>query len=140
APAFFQTLEVLITGGDIVEIRDVKEAYRLGARKIIDAYGPTEDTVWSTYYEIHPNESDFARSIPIGKSISNSRAFVLDSQHRLVPPSVVGELALGGDGVARGYTDTEITKRSFVDIVVAGERHRVYKTVARAGVWMAILR
>lgn len=88
--------------------------------------------MWSTFYDIPPNNNDFPRTIPIGRSISNSRAFILDAAHKLVPPSVVGQLALGGDGVARGYTDTQLTRKSFVDILVAEEHHRVYLTGDRA--------
>lgn len=92
--------------------------------------------MWSTFYEIRPDES-FARSIPIGKSISASQAFILDKENRHVPPSVIGELALGGDGVARGYTDDALTRQSFIDIIVGGNHHRVYKTGDRAR-WNAI--
>lgn len=132
APRFLRQLDLVITGGDIVEVRDVVEAYKLGVKRIIDAFGPTEDTVWSTFYEIPPAKADFPRSIPVGKSISNSRAFVVDTNRRLVPMGVVGELVLGGDGVARGYTDPELTARSFVTMDVAGRSERVYKTGDRA--------
>ena len=68
----------------------------------------------------------------IGKSISNRQAFIIDSDSRVVPPSVIGELALGGDVVARGYNYPELMQRDFVNIVVAGQQHRVYKTGDRA--------
>lgn len=67
-------------------------------------YGPTETTIWSTIHAV--TESDLAvGSVPIGRPIRRTSAFVLDQGLQPVPPGVLGELCLGGDGLALGYLD-----------------------------------
>jgi amino acid adenylation domain-containing protein/non-ribosomal peptide synthase protein (TIGR01720 family) len=72
-----------------------------GAR-LIDEYGPTETVVGCSTYVI-PDDFDPAVSVSIGRPIGNMQMYVLDSVLRPVPAGVVGELYIGGDGVARGY-------------------------------------
>ncbi|WP_281819908.1 AMP-binding protein, partial [Vallitalea longa] len=92
---------------------------------IINGYGPTENTTFSTCFTI---QKEYKHNIPIGKPISNSKAFVLDSILRLQPIGVVGELFVSGDGVARGYLNNEkLTRERFMqNPYVSGER--MYKT------------
>src|ERR1017187_4170631 len=74
-------------------------------------YGPTETTVWST---IHRVTSPTA-PVPIGRPIANTRIFLLDGQLNLVPKGAVGELYIGGSGLARGYLGRpELTQARFV--------------------------
>ncbi|MEZ4236677.1 MAG: amino acid adenylation domain-containing protein [Myxococcota bacterium] len=70
--------------------------------RLVDAYGPTETTIWST---THPLEDVDAEPVPIGRPIANTTVHVLDRAQRPVPPGVPGELWIGGRGVARGYLD-----------------------------------
>jgi len=62
-------------------------------------YGPTETTVWSTVHKVSSVEG----VVPIGRPIANTQVYVLDARRSLVPPGSVGELYIGGDGLARGY-------------------------------------
>ncbi|MCK6562463.1 amino acid adenylation domain-containing protein [candidate division KSB1 bacterium] len=62
-------------------------------------YGPTETTIWST---LHPVEQSNA-AIVIGRPIANTQVYILDAQLQPVPIGVVGDLYLGGEGLARGY-------------------------------------
>ncbi|CAN0579841.1 unnamed protein product, partial [Laminaria digitata] len=61
-------------------------------------YGPTETTIWSTLQRIATAED----AASIGRPIQNTRVAVVDTQGRPVPPGIVGELCIAGDGVARG--------------------------------------
>ncbi|MGH3490298.1 MAG: thioesterase domain-containing protein, partial [Actinopolymorphaceae bacterium] len=70
-------------------------------RVMVNAYGPTEVTVNSTFWRCDPSWS--GHRLPIGSPDVNTRAYVLDSGLRPVPVGVAGELYLAGDGLARGY-------------------------------------
>jgi amino acid adenylation domain-containing protein/FkbM family methyltransferase len=73
-------------------------------------YGPTETTVWSTIHKVTSAEGP----VPIGQPIANTQVYVLDALRNLVPPGNVGELYIGGDGLARGYWHREnLTRERF---------------------------
>ncbi|KAK1914272.1 hypothetical protein P3342_007518 [Pyrenophora teres f. teres] len=67
--------------------------------------------------------------VPIGRALSNSGAYVMDSGLRLVPLGVVGELVVTGDGLARGYTDPARNVDRFVSVEIGGKTVRAYRTV-----------
>ncbi|WP_255668415.1 non-ribosomal peptide synthetase [Brevibacillus daliensis] len=122
----FTGLKTLIVGGDALScehINQVRKAHQ--ALKLINGYGPTENTTFSTYYVI---EEEFNRSIPIGKAISNSNVYIVDRHNHLQPIGVAGELCVAGDGLARGYlNNAELTEEKFVpNPFEAGAR--MYKT------------
>ena len=80
---------------------------------LVNGYGPTENTVYSTVYELGKN-SDPSR-IPIGKPISNTKVHILDDQLQLVPKGVQGEIYVSGKNVARGYLNREeLTNERFI--------------------------
>ncbi len=88
-------------------------------------YGPTETTVWSSVFRVN---SATGTSIPIGGPIQNTRFYVLDSRKEPVPFGVVGELYIGGDGLARGYFQRpELTTDRF-NIAPFGNAERLYRT------------
>ncbi|WP_405915441.1 amino acid adenylation domain-containing protein [Streptomyces sp. NBC_00728] len=72
-----------------------------GIRKVYNLYGPSEDTVYSTFALV---PDDGSKPL-IGRPVANAQAYVLDSRLRPVPVGVAGELFLGGEGVSRGYHD-----------------------------------
>ncbi|KAL3891712.1 hypothetical protein ACJMK2_003962 [Sinanodonta woodiana] len=73
--------------------------------RFFNAYGPTEGTVCSTCYEFIPGTDyeDVNREIPIGRSIDGVCIYLLDDFMKPVPPGVVGEIFIGGKGLAHGY-------------------------------------
>ncbi|CAE7003018.1 Cyclosporine synthetase [Pyrenophora teres f. teres] len=68
------------------------------------------------------------RTVPIGRALSNSGAFVMDAKLQLVPLGVVGELVVTGDGLARGYTDPARNIDRFVSVEIGGKTVRAYRT------------
>lgn len=96
-------------------------------RRVINVYGPTEDTVYSTTVEVPLG----AETVTIGKSVPGSRAYILNDAMQKVPRGVEGELYLAGNKLARGYLhDEERTKERFLTLDPAGPvpEERLYKT------------
>jgi len=94
-PTIFNTVKFLLTGGDVLSPKHINSARAANPNlSIINGYGPTENTTFSTCFTIN---SDFEDSIPIGKPIANSTAYVVSKDGALVPPLVPGELWVGGD-------------------------------------------
>ncbi|WP_105979332.1 lichenysin non-ribosomal peptide synthetase LicA [Bacillus paralicheniformis] len=113
-----QSLRVLLTGGDKLK-RIAKRSY-----KLVNNYGPTENTVVATSTAIDPDEG----MLSIGKPIANTRAYVLGQNNEVQPVGVAGELCIAGRGLARGYLNKpeETAKRFTEDPFVPGER--MYRT------------
>jgi amino acid adenylation domain-containing protein/non-ribosomal peptide synthase protein (TIGR01720 family) len=99
-------------------------------RRLLNAYGPTEATVCATI----ATGWDTSQPPPLGEPIAHTQAYVLDDQHQPVPAGVVGELYLGGVGVARGYLGRpDLTAACFVPDAFGGRPGaRLYKTGDRA--------
>jgi aspartate racemase len=108
-------LRYMLTGGEVGSPRHLATFRRdVPACNLIGIYGPTENTSFSTWYQIDSAES-IGASVPLGRPISNSTVYVLDDELNLLPPGVPGELCVGGDGVARGYVNLpELTAKRFV--------------------------
>ncbi|KAJ3491955.1 hypothetical protein NLG97_g5492 [Lecanicillium saksenae] len=126
-PTIVSNLDVLVVSGDRLDDRDALAAQRIVSGTVINACGHTENSCLSTLFAMTATEH-CANGAPIGRSISNSGALVMDSQQRLVSPGVVGELVLAGDGVARGYTDSSLNAGRFIEVTVNGQSFRVYRT------------
>jgi tyrocidine synthetase-3 len=122
----FSGLKYLLSGGDVLSASHINKVRKDNPQlKIINAYGPTENTTFSTTYLI---ERDFDRNIPIGKPISNSTAYIFDSNMNYLPVGVIGELYVGGDGLSKGYLNHEdLNRKSFIDHpFIKGEK--IYRT------------
>jgi len=104
---------------------------RLPNTALFNEYGPTEATVWSSVYAVMKPQDE--NSVPIGKPIDNMRIYVVDEALQLLPIGVAGELAIGGDGIGRGYLDQAgLTAEKFIPDPFAGTGGRLYKTGDRA--------
>ncbi|WP_263053373.1 non-ribosomal peptide synthetase [Granulicella mallensis] len=121
--ALLTTLAVLILAGELPGANLIKKWS--SARRVFNAYGPTETSIWATLMECR-HGSDQAP--PIGRPIANTRIYLLDEYGEPVPTGVAGELYIGGAGVARGYLNrAELTVERFnPSTFVAGDR--LYKT------------
>ncbi|MCK4258177.1 MAG: amino acid adenylation domain-containing protein, partial [Halanaerobiales bacterium] len=111
------SLRKLLTGGDKLKF------YQDTNYQLINNYGPTENTVVTTHYEVDKQYNN----IPIGKPIDNTKVYILDKSDQLQPVGVPGELCISGDGLARGYlNNAELTDKKFVTNPYTGER--MYRT------------
>lgn len=126
-PETVALLDVLIVGGDRVDTHDVFAAKKIMRGKIVNGYGPTENTGFSTFYSLS-NTEECTNGMPIGRSVSNSGAYVMDSEQRIVPVGVLGELVVTGDGLARGYTDSKQDVNRFVSVSINSVPTRAYRT------------
>jgi acyl-coenzyme A synthetase/AMP-(fatty) acid ligase/acyl carrier protein len=98
----------------------------LGDGRIFNEYGPTEATVGTCVF---PIEAPFEGVVPIGRPLPNVHMRVLDAELRPVPVGVVGELYVGGLGVARGYTgDSARTAERFLPDLHGEPGTRIYRT------------
>jgi amino acid adenylation domain-containing protein len=107
-------MRVLLTGGDVVSPESAARLLRQHpALTIVNGYGPTENTTFTTVHRLTGPE-EVEDSLPIGRPVANTKVYLLDRRHRLVPPGAVGELYTSGDGLASGYyADPSQTARSF---------------------------
>jgi len=128
----------MLAGGDVLSITHVRRALsELPACTLINGYGPTENTTFACCHRMS-GPSDLGASVPIGRPISNSRAYILDSALHPVPIGVSGELFLGGDGLALGYhLRPDWTAERFVPNPFPEDPgERLYRTGDRAR-WLA---
>ncbi|HEY1917837.1 MAG TPA: AMP-binding protein [Streptosporangiaceae bacterium] len=103
-------LRVLITGGEELPSEVARHWVRPGLR-FVNAYGPTETTVNATCQEL---DRDMVPP-PVGGPVPNYQCYVLDPQLNPVPVGVIGELHVGGAGVARGYLNrSDLTRERFI--------------------------
>jgi len=132
-PTLFKHLKCLVVGGDVIDITAVRAVLEQGKpQHLLNAYGPTENTVISSCYDIQ-QVAENQLSIPIGKAIADSQTYVLDSHHQQLPVGVAGELYVGGAGLAKGYLNQPaLTQERFVEVKGIG---RLYKT----GDWVQCL-
>jgi amino acid adenylation domain-containing protein len=114
-PEAFGTLRYLLFGGEASDAKAVKRVLEHGKpQHLLNGYGPTEATTFTTWYEATEVGAG-ARKLPIGRPLANSEVWVLDREGQLAPVGVVGELYIGGDGIAREYLGRpELTAETFV--------------------------
>ena len=98
-------IRLLAVGSDTVRGRLYRRLSRLvGPRgRVVNSYGLTETTIDNAYFSGLPAGSEEDGPVPIGRPMSGTRAYVLDRNGELVPKGLIGELYIGGTGVARGY-------------------------------------
>jgi acyl carrier protein len=106
-----RSLQKLMLGGEVLPVSLAEELHQLVSGEVLNMYGPTETTIWSTSYLVNGSE----KTIPIGKPIANTEIYILDRHYQPVPIGVPGELFIGGRGVVRGYLNRpELTSERFV--------------------------
>ncbi|KFA87941.1 beta-ketoacyl synthase N-terminal-like domain-containing protein, partial [Archangium violaceum] len=121
-------LRQLLTGGDVVSTPHARRALEQLRIPLANCYGPTEGTVIASSLLLTQPEQ-LGASVSIGSPIANTQVYLLDSHLRPVPPGVPGELFIGGEGLARGYTSRpDLTAERFVPNPFASPGERLYRT------------
>lgn len=127
----FAQVGQIVAGGDVVPFEAARKILnQYPGITLINGYGPTENTTFTSAHVMNSPAQLGANTVPIGKPIANSKVYVLDGSLKPVPEGVPGELYAAGDGMARGYAShPELTAVAFLPIPFAGEAgERMYRT------------
>ncbi|WP_353959671.1 non-ribosomal peptide synthetase [Echinicola jeungdonensis] len=114
-----------LCGGDVLSLQLANNLLeRVG--KLWNMYGPTETTIWSSISLIKKGDT----RITIGQPIDNTQLYILDRYQQQLPVNVVGELHIGGEGIARGYVNMpQLTEKKFIpDPFSLQKGAKLYKT------------
>ncbi|MEM9743403.1 MAG: amino acid adenylation domain-containing protein [Pseudomonadota bacterium] len=112
-----------LCGGEPLD-ESLARQLRIRSRQLWNLYGPTESTIWSTAATL----ADVSHPIAIGEPIDNTQLYIVDATGTEVPPGAVGELCIGGAGLALGYWQRErLTAERFIELA-ATPTERVYRT------------
>ncbi|HKU72542.1 MAG TPA: non-ribosomal peptide synthase/polyketide synthase, partial [Pyrinomonadaceae bacterium] len=125
-----QGLRQLLAGGDVLSVSHVERALReLKNCQIINGYGPTENTTFTCCYPM-TSVAQVGETVAIGRPISNTKVYLLDANLQPVPLGVTGELYIGGDGLARGYSNhPSLTAEKFIpDPFTQEQGGRLYRS------------
>lgn len=102
---------------------------------IVNLYGPTETTIWSSSKFYSRSQDPFKASVTLGKPFKNESIYILDEHLHILPVGAVGEIYIGGIGVARGYLNNpQLTQEKFIESPFSSlnetqdKKVRLYKT------------
>ncbi|MBK3497382.1 amino acid adenylation domain-containing protein [Viridibacillus sp. YIM B01967] len=114
-PAGLTGLRKILFGGERASYVHIKKALGvLGPGKLIHVYGPTEGTVFATYYPIN-SLADIGETVPIGYPLSDTEVYIWGKDGQQQPIGVQGEIIIGGAGLSRGYLKrTDLTEEYFI--------------------------
>jgi amino acid adenylation domain-containing protein/non-ribosomal peptide synthase protein (TIGR01720 family) len=130
-PRALAGLSQLLIGGEALSAKHVRR-YRdhFPDSRLVNGYGPAEGTTFTCCHPIPSRVDPAADAIPIGRPIANTQVYILDDRMEPVPPGSVGELYVGGDGLARGYQgDPALTAKYFLPDPFSGRAGaRLYRT------------
>ena len=119
------SVKVLLSVGEVCSPELAKRWYQ--GRDFYNGYGPSENSVCTTLFVVR---EVYGEAVPIGKPINNSQVFLLDDHLQKVPVGEVGQIYIGGVGLARGYLNhPELTAEKFVaNPFDAANGNRIYRT------------
>ncbi|MCL1853617.1 MAG: amino acid adenylation domain-containing protein [Peptococcaceae bacterium] len=107
------------TGGEKASPTRMKKAVACLPGKIYNVYGPTEATVWCASHQV--TVADVETDIPIGKPYDLAKFHILDEKNGICPVGIVGQIAISGGGVSKGYVNSPERTQFGID-VDTGER------------------
>lgn len=136
APQAFDKLKAIFFGGEAANTETLhallnRKKQKNPKLKIINLYGPAENTTSSTYYIVEKLDTK-ALTVPIGKAINNNQVYIVDENLQPVPIGAPGELLVGGAGLAKEYVNLpDLTKEKFIInpfLDNKSKNNRLYKT------------
>lgn len=125
-------LRYVVLAGEVLDPQSIAPWFeRRGdaAPRLINMYGPTETTIYVTYYEM--TKADLGKAIgPLGKAVPDTRLLILDRDRELLPVGAIGEIYIGGPSLARGYVNRpDLTAERFIaDPFEPSGKTRLYRT------------
>lgn len=125
-----QGVQQLLSGGDVLPVDSVQKVLtNIQECRIINGYGPTENTTFSTCYNFDTLDHE-VDGIPIGYPITGSNVYILDDDLKPCPVGVLGEIYVGGSGLARGYMGrSDLTGEMFIPNPYSNKSgERLYRT------------
>jgi amino acid adenylation domain-containing protein len=133
-------MKLLIVGSDRWYVKDCQRVKKMcgSNTKLINAYGVSEATIDSTYFEIDELNLSSDALVPIGSPFPHTQIYLLDNNLQPVSIGVWGEIYLGGSSLARGYLNNpELTKEKFINNPFSNQKltinnQRLYKTGDKA--------
>jgi amino acid adenylation domain-containing protein len=124
-------LRMVLVSGEVLTTEVAKKVLEtFGQASLYNQYGPTECTMTSTYYQVQPNnKSSLYNTQPIGTPIPNAEVYIMNNE-QLVPDGIIGEICIGGIGLAKGYLNKKaLTDDKFKSCyIIDNERKYLYKT------------
>ena len=126
----------ILCGGEALDRHLADQLLQKGC-EVWNLYGPTETTIWSAIHKVESKQQMEQQDsiVSIGRPIANTQFYILDSEQKLVPVGIPGELHIGGAGLARGYLHRpELTAEKFISHPFQSSRgvkeecDRLYKT------------
>ena len=126
------SLSQIMVGGEKASTKDFADYYALAPDvSLFNIYGPTENTTFSTIFRV-PEAINPLVSVPIGKPMNDAFAYVVNSQGMIQPQGMVGELYLGGRGLADCYLENcGLTEQKFLSLTFLSQNNasqRMYRT------------
>lgn len=121
------SLRLVLLSGDWIPVDLPRRLHRLAPQaRIVSLGGATEASIWSILHEVDPHRHHVP-SIPYGRPMANQSFHVLDTRMRERPIGTIGELYIGGIGLAKGYYgQPELTESRFIRHPLSGQR--LYRT------------
>lgn len=122
-------LRVCCCGGEVLSYDVAQQFIRSTNATLYNVYGPTEATIFCTAWQVHPTIAE-AKSMPVGRPLFGTQLYIVNSENRLQPFGVVGEIMIAGAGVADAYLARKNeTQTKFVDLVLPDcSTVRAYRT------------
>lgn len=119
--AWLGKVSKLLVGGEAWGADLLSRIQKNFPNKIYNLYGPSETTIWSSVADL-----SISKKVYLGKAIANTDIYILDNNLKPCPSNIIGEIYIGGDGLAEAYTNKEETTKKFISNPFG--KGRIYKT------------